>query len=93
MRTSAVILRIIRQFLKDKRTIALLFAAPLLVLTLMSYVFNSNSTEPRIGAVNAPEAVVQKLSEQRAKVSSFTREQAAQELQRGASMPCLNSKV
>ena len=35
MRIRALAIRIIRQFVRDKRTLALLFLAPLLILTLM----------------------------------------------------------
>lgn len=40
MRTRALIARICRQMVRDKRTLALLFVAPLLVLTLMYYILN-----------------------------------------------------
>ncbi|KGE18358.1 ABC transporter permease [Paenibacillus wynnii] len=49
MRIRAITLRILQQFIHDKRTMALMFIAPLLVLSLMSLVFNSDSYEPVIG--------------------------------------------
>lgn len=42
MKLLAMIQRVIIELLKDKRTLALMFLAPLLVLTLMYFIFNSN---------------------------------------------------
>lgn len=49
MRISAMVCRIIRQFLRDKRTLALLIVAPILVLTLMSFVFTEEDAKLNIG--------------------------------------------
>ncbi|ANE47424.1 ABC transporter permease [Paenibacillus swuensis] len=64
MRIKSLILRIIRQFIRDKRTLALMFMAPLLVLTLMYAVFNSDPYRPVVGLVNAPVTVQEKFAEQ-----------------------------
>lgn len=61
MRTRALAVRIIRQFLRDRRTLALLFLAPLLVLTLMHFVFNGQEVKPDIGLVNIPNALSGRL--------------------------------
>ncbi|MDN7242934.1 ABC transporter permease [Planococcus sp. N028] len=53
MRILALIERIIRQMLRDKRTLALLFFAPLVVLTLMYFFFNGNTADPELGTVDA----------------------------------------
>ena len=42
MKLLAMIQRVIIELLKDKRTLALMFLAPLLVLTLMYFIFNSD---------------------------------------------------
>lgn len=49
MRINAIVCRIIRQFFRDKRTLALLLIAPMLVLTLLSFVFNDNNVKLNIG--------------------------------------------
>ncbi|WP_054954792.1 ABC transporter permease [Paenibacillus dakarensis] len=46
MRVFALIKRILLQVVRDKRTLALLFIAPLLILTLMNLVFNGNKVDP-----------------------------------------------
>ncbi|WP_308639005.1 ABC transporter permease [Paenibacillus silvisoli] len=78
MRIRALAIRIIRQFVRDKRTLALLFLAPLLILTLMKLVFNGNTVEPRIGAVQLPAAIVERLEASDAEVSSFDDFEAAE---------------
>lgn len=62
MRIRALAIRIIRQFFKDKRTLALLLIAPLLVLTLMKFVFDGQSINPRIGTVGLPFKIVASFS-------------------------------
>ncbi|MEH7304011.1 ABC transporter permease [Neobacillus drentensis] len=49
MRVLALVKRIFRQMFRDKRTLALLFVAPLLILTLMYFLFNGSSVEPKLG--------------------------------------------
>ncbi|EUJ28021.1 hypothetical protein MFLO_12691 [Listeria floridensis FSL S10-1187] len=49
MRVLAIVKRIVNQFRHDKRTLALMFLAPILLITLLNYMFNSTSVEPKIG--------------------------------------------
>ncbi|MBB3111195.1 ABC-2 type transport system permease protein [Paenibacillus phyllosphaerae] len=62
-RTLALIRRIRQQMLRDRRTLALLFVAPLFVLTLMYYLFNGNDDPSRLGVSQVPATVVQALEE------------------------------
>jgi len=50
-RVSALAVRIVRQFTRDRRTLALLFVAPLLVMTLLNFVLNSSSGGVTLGVV------------------------------------------
>ncbi|WEK52905.1 MAG: ABC transporter permease [Candidatus Cohnella colombiensis] len=72
MRIRALVLRIAKQFIKDKRTLALMLLAPLLVLTLMKFVFDGQTVAPRIAVVNAPEAFVSALQHSGAAVSVYS---------------------
>ena len=67
-RTFAVSLRIVRQFLRDRRSMALLFLAPLLVMTILNLVVNSTSTSVTLGIVPPPgppgAALVEQISTQ-----------------------------
>src|SRR5699024_10298067 len=52
MRVLALIKRIIQQMFRDKRTLALLFIAPLFILTLMYFIFNDEAADPVLGVVD-----------------------------------------
>lgn len=52
MRILAIVIRIVKQLLRDPRTLALLFFAPLIILTLMYLFFNGDSEELVLGTVN-----------------------------------------
>ncbi|WP_340004687.1 ABC transporter permease [Paenibacillus sp. FSL K6-0276] len=71
MRIRAITLRILRQFIHDKRTMALMFIAPLLVLSLMSLVFNGDAYEPKIGVSGVPLNMTAALKEQHATVEEY----------------------
>lgn len=72
MRTRAVMIRILQQLAYDKRTIGLMIFAPILVLTLMTFVFGGSTYHPKIGIVNAPLNFVNKLEDNDAKVIRYT---------------------
>jgi len=61
MRTLALIKRICQEMLRDKRTLALLFVAPLLILTLMYFLFNGNTVNPKLGVVNVNSQLIHVL--------------------------------
>ncbi|MBO0959066.1 ABC transporter permease [Neobacillus sp. MM2021_6] len=71
MRTSALIKRIIQQMLRDKRTLALMFVAPLLILTLMYFLFNGNTVKPTIGVVGVDSNLVKAFKEADIKVKEY----------------------
>lgn len=71
MKSRALAIRIIRQFVRDKRTMALLFVAPLLVLTLMNFVFDGQPVTPDIGTVGIPPQLTQKLGESAVNLTAF----------------------
>ena len=50
-RVSALALRIIRQFLRDRRSLALIFLAPLLIMTLLNFVLNNSTSGVTLGVV------------------------------------------
>ncbi|WP_261810571.1 ABC transporter permease [Levilactobacillus humaensis] len=61
MRTIAIMNRVLKELFRDKRTLALMFLAPVLVMLLMSVIFNTNSsTNVNVGTV----AVTQKLNKE-----------------------------
>jgi ABC-2 type transport system permease protein len=78
MRIKALAIRIIHQFIKDKRTLALLFLAPLLVLSLMKLVFDGQAVSPAIGAVAIPPTLIEKMEQLHADVTVFANANDAQ---------------
>lgn len=63
MRTLAIANRIIKEIRRDKRTLALMFIAPVLIIMLMSFLFTaSTATEVQIGVVNVPTKMNQTLA-------------------------------
>lgn len=79
MRIRALILRIIRQFIHDKRTMALLIVAPLLVLSLMFLVFNGGAYQPKIGTLQLPDSISQSLRSNEAIVTTYNTEEEAED--------------
>lgn len=72
MRIRAVAIRILLQMIHDKRTLGLIILAPMLILTLMSFIFNSSDYNPKLGIVNAPLNFVNKLEDNDARVTRYT---------------------
>lgn len=75
-RVLALSIRIVRQFLRDPRTLALLFLAPLLVMTILNFVLNSSNNSITLGLVppDGPvgDALVSRLHSQLDSNSSIT---------------------
>ncbi|MFT8321399.1 MAG: ABC transporter permease [Bacillus sp. (in: firmicutes)] len=57
MRIKALVIRIMKQFYRDKRTMAMMILAPIFILTLLHLIFNGEDYEPKIGLIQAPEMV------------------------------------
>lgn len=78
MKITGIMKRIIRQFRRDKRTLALMIAAPILVLSLLWLVLESDAYEPAIAAVEAPEIFAEILTETNADVFHMTVSEASE---------------
>jgi ABC-2 type transport system permease protein len=63
MRVMALVKRICLERVRDKRTLALLFVAPLLILTLMYFFFNGDAVEPKLGVVNVDKNLMEILED------------------------------
>ncbi|MGY3715556.1 ABC transporter permease [Sutcliffiella cohnii] len=79
MRVRALVIRILRQIIRDKRTIALLLFAPILVLTMLHLVFNGEEYVPKIGLVNVPPAMNSQLDFENATIKAYKTLDAAEE--------------
>jgi ABC-2 type transport system permease protein len=56
-------LRILNQLRNDKRTLALILCAPILLLTLIYFILDTTVTNMSVGVVNAPQKYIEKLYE------------------------------
>ena len=60
MRVFMIIKRVFKEFFRDKRTLALMFLAPILIMWLISIVFSaSTTTNVSVASVNTPTNVVE----------------------------------
>lgn len=74
MKILTIAQRIITQIIRDKRTLLLLFIAPIMLLTLLHYIFQSvDEGEDAVGIYHIPEGLNKQLKEndiERVKISS-----------------------
>ena len=69
MRTIGIMNRVLKELFRDKRTLTLMFLAPVLVMLLMSFIFNTNSsTNVTVGTV----AVSDKLNTEMGSIKHVT---------------------
>lgn len=62
MRTLAITKKVIKELLRDKRTLAMMFVAPIFIMWLMNTMFSaSSSTDVTLATVDVKEAVVKTL--------------------------------
>lgn len=71
MRVWAMIQRIVQQMFRDKRTLGLLFLAPLLIMTLLHLVFNGETVRPILGVNNVTQKQVEQLEKAEMEVKSW----------------------
>ncbi|MFB5661064.1 ABC transporter permease [Alteribacillus sp. HJP-4] len=76
MNTLAIMKRILRQFRRDKRSLALMLVAPLLVLTLMWLVLDSGDYKPELAVVDMPAEFTEMVKEQGAVVTEMNDDEA-----------------
>ncbi|MGE7622578.1 ABC transporter permease [Viridibacillus sp. NPDC096237] len=71
MRIIALVNRIIQQMLRDKRTLALLFLAPLLILSLMYFIFHNEDSSPKLGVVGVETTIIKTLEKSNIEVKKY----------------------
>ncbi|NYF23910.1 ABC-2 type transport system permease protein [Sporosarcina sp. JAI121] len=71
-------IRILRQIVRDKRTMGLLIVAPILVLTMLHLVFNGEEYTPKIGFVDVPDTIVDQMDVDGAAITKYSDEKSAQ---------------
>lgn len=73
MRFKAILTRVIKELIRDKRTLALMLIAPVIVLSLMNVVFDSNSeTHVKIGVdATVPSSLVKSFPSDEVKTKKY----------------------
>ena len=75
-RVFAIARRILSQFGHDKRTLGLLFIAPLVVLWLLSVLLGADAVGPSIATVDLPDQFMSALAEQDARIQDVNEDEA-----------------
>ena len=83
MRIRAMAFRIIKQLFNDKRTLALILCAPLILLTLIYFILDTTITDMKVGVVNAPQAYIENLYENNITPIRCTESEGAEMLREG----------
>ncbi|WP_391118619.1 ABC transporter permease [Psychrobacillus sp. L3] len=63
MRTIALVKRICIQMVRDKRTLALMMVAPLVILTLLHYLLSADSASPKLGIYGGEESLIEQIKD------------------------------
>ncbi|MBC2310191.1 ABC transporter permease [Listeria booriae] len=71
MRVMAIVKRIANQFRRDKRTLALMFIAPLILITLINYLFDGDAVDPKVGVQSVSSEMVAQLKDTDIKVKQY----------------------
>ncbi|MCA0970505.1 ABC transporter permease [Halobacillus litoralis] len=83
MNTWAVMKRILKQFKRDKRSVALMIVAPMLVLTLMWLVLDADDQTLEVALVDVPDQVEQQLDDDSAEWLDLSLSEAEKSLEEG----------
>jgi len=95
MRIKAMVVRILRQMHHDKRTLALMLMAPILVLTLIRFVLDDTEGEGRVAVISAPESYINALADYNITAFHYDANEARIALERGkvdATVQIVNGK-
>jgi ABC-2 type transport system permease protein len=82
MKVRALAIRILKQLKNDRRSIALICFAPILLLSLLYFILSSSNTDIRIGVINAPEKFMDNLYDNNATAGRMNAEEAFSALER-----------
>lgn len=73
-RCNAIVKRLLKELIQDKRTLALIFIAPLVILFLMNIIFNTNQSEDlKIVTYEVPQEIVSAMPD-KVKIVKFASE-------------------
>ncbi|MEW9053523.1 MAG: ABC transporter permease [Neobacillus sp.] len=71
MRVLALVKRILHQMLRDKRALALMMVAPLIILTLLHYLLAANTVVPKLGVYAADDSLLEQLATKEIEITEY----------------------
>ncbi|MGS0678891.1 ABC transporter permease [Lactobacillus johnsonii] len=78
---NAVFTRVIKEMLRDKRTLVLMLIAPLLIMTIINFLFSSSATQDAtLGVQNVDQAIVKKLKTDHLKIKEISSNESARKI-------------
>lgn len=78
MRTMAIVRRVLKQMVRDKRTLALMFLAPLLIMSLMYFLFQNNTTQvASLGVHNVDQRVLKAIKTKHVQLTRYSSDATA----------------
>ena len=95
MRIRAMVVRILQQMRHDKRTLALMLMAPMMVLTLIYFVLEESDSEGRVAVISVPYSYVNALADYNIITFHYDERDARIALERGqvdATIQIINGK-
>ena len=90
MRSKALAIRILSQLRHDRRTLALMLMAPILMLTLIYIIFAGISSSVTVGVINAPAGFIDNLEANNVTVIRYTQPEALRALEAGKVVATIN---
>lgn len=82
-RILAIAKRIVWQLVRDKRTLAMILVAPLMVMGLLAMIFNGDEYKPRIATIDVPAPMGAALADSGARVTAMSAADADRALRAG----------
>lgn len=90
MRIKAMAFRIFHQIRRDKRTLALVLLAPMLLISLLYVILDSTTTDYRVGIVNAPQSYIDKLYDNNVDTIRLSEEEEMEAIEKGTVIATVN---
>lgn len=90
MKIRALAFRILNQLRHDKRTLALVLVAPLLMLSLMYMILDTSTTNLTVGIINAPQGYIKSLDDNNIKTIRCSEGEGFEALENGQIIATIN---
>ncbi|MDD3654555.1 MAG: ABC transporter permease [Desulfotomaculaceae bacterium] len=90
MRVRALAVRILNQLRHDRRTLALMLAAPMLLLTLLFFILGEAEPTVKVAVINAPADYMEQLDDSNVIVARYRENQARAALAQGEVVATVN---